>query len=208
MESIGLPCYHIVAVLVYLDFYELPKSVVLDRWTKTAKDGICATNDDGSGYWNSQYVVRHAALVHLSKELCDLAHRDIQDYNELVDYLTSEVTRLGLKYAHVAEQAQQAEPANNGQHSHVESIQDPPIVRTKGCGKSNAAGRQRRTQTCGNCGAVGHNRRSCPGVRQSDNGGGAPTAPSTNAGGTNDSYNTQLPPQTNNSLQSASVVCS
>jgi len=34
MESIGIPCEHIVAVLVYLNFADFPKSLVLNGWSQ------------------------------------------------------------------------------------------------------------------------------------------------------------------------------
>ncbi|KAK7255317.1 hypothetical protein RIF29_28724 [Crotalaria pallida] len=40
MESFGLPCPHIVVVLVHKDVEELPSSLVLNRWCKTAKEGF------------------------------------------------------------------------------------------------------------------------------------------------------------------------
>ncbi|XP_024631987.1 protein FAR1-RELATED SEQUENCE 7 [Medicago truncatula] len=36
MESIGLPCHHILSVLLYLDFDDLPKCLVMPRWSKFA----------------------------------------------------------------------------------------------------------------------------------------------------------------------------
>ncbi|XP_020971660.1 protein FAR1-RELATED SEQUENCE 5-like isoform X1 [Arachis ipaensis] len=41
MESFGLPCVHILAVLVRLDFDSLPKNLVLPRWSKAAKEDLC-----------------------------------------------------------------------------------------------------------------------------------------------------------------------
>ncbi|KAL4398562.1 hypothetical protein AHAS_Ahas01G0304300 [Arachis hypogaea] len=41
MESFGLPCVHILAVLVRLDIDSLPKSLVLARWSKAAKEDLC-----------------------------------------------------------------------------------------------------------------------------------------------------------------------
>jgi hypothetical protein len=38
MESIGIPCDHIVCVMVYLNMVEIPSSLVLDRWTKNTKE--------------------------------------------------------------------------------------------------------------------------------------------------------------------------
>lgn len=57
-----------------------------------------------------------------------------------------------------------ADNVNTESQTQVDSLQDPPVVRTKGCGTStsNVASRQRRTQACGSCGGTGHNRHSCP----------------------------------------------
>ncbi|KAL4357095.1 hypothetical protein AHAS_Ahas09G0152400 [Arachis hypogaea] len=38
MESFGIPCEHIVCILVHEDIDELPRSLVLPRWTKTHKE--------------------------------------------------------------------------------------------------------------------------------------------------------------------------
>ncbi|RYR19112.1 hypothetical protein Ahy_B03g063799 [Arachis hypogaea] len=35
MESLGIPCDHIVAVLVHLEMTDIPDSLVLDRWSKS-----------------------------------------------------------------------------------------------------------------------------------------------------------------------------
>jgi hypothetical protein len=40
MEYVGFPCEHIVTVLVFLDFNELPDCLVMSRWSKKAKDAI------------------------------------------------------------------------------------------------------------------------------------------------------------------------
>ncbi|KAK7411637.1 hypothetical protein VNO78_03072 [Psophocarpus tetragonolobus] len=45
MESLGIPCDHIVGVLKHLSIWELPKCLVLDRWTKKAKESMEREND-------------------------------------------------------------------------------------------------------------------------------------------------------------------
>ncbi|XLT59716.1 hypothetical protein HN873_052320 [Arachis hypogaea] len=37
MESLGIPCDHIVALLVHLHFMEIPTILVLERWSKNAR---------------------------------------------------------------------------------------------------------------------------------------------------------------------------
>ncbi|KAK7411600.1 hypothetical protein VNO78_03035 [Psophocarpus tetragonolobus] len=45
MESLVIPCDHIVGVLKHLSIWELPKCLVLDRWTKKAKESMGREND-------------------------------------------------------------------------------------------------------------------------------------------------------------------
>ncbi|XP_057452753.1 protein FAR1-RELATED SEQUENCE 5-like [Lotus japonicus] len=49
METFGIPCDHIVKVMVHLDIPEMPTSLVLKRWTKTAKKIVKGTCDGGDG---------------------------------------------------------------------------------------------------------------------------------------------------------------
>ncbi|KHN31102.1 Protein FAR1-RELATED SEQUENCE 5 [Glycine soja] len=56
MHSIGLPCDHILAVLVSLNFMELPSSLVLNRWSKVATENIKDKYPDSAIYWDSQLM--------------------------------------------------------------------------------------------------------------------------------------------------------
>lgn len=103
MESIGLPCDHIVQVLIFLDFDELPDCLVLPRWSKTAKDAIRRMYTNGSFYWDSHLVARHATLHFLFRELAELAHVDEEDYNHIVDVVTYEIGKLRVKHANRGE---------------------------------------------------------------------------------------------------------
>ncbi|RYR58789.1 hypothetical protein Ahy_A05g024664 isoform B [Arachis hypogaea] len=64
MESFGIPCEHIVKVLVDRDICEIPQSLVLDRWTKKVK----STLNDPSGFTRDAVVIsRQSALIEFSK---------------------------------------------------------------------------------------------------------------------------------------------
>lgn len=54
MESFGLSCEHIIALLTFLDVAELPNTLVADQWTKNTKEEICSTNVHLLKYWDSQ----------------------------------------------------------------------------------------------------------------------------------------------------------
>nr|XP_025665199.1 protein FAR1-RELATED SEQUENCE 5-like [Arachis hypogaea] len=64
MDSIGIPCSHILAVLGFLDIAELPKSLVLRRWTRKAKEGISGYDDMGGLMEDSLAISRRACLAH------------------------------------------------------------------------------------------------------------------------------------------------
>lgn len=109
-------------------------------------------------------VAIYASLLQLSRQLCDLASRDDEDCQHVVDLVTSELSRLKMKY--------NGEGAAGHTEPEIASeiLHDLPTVRSKGCGAAGTSGSQRgrRTQRCGSCGGIGHNRRSCPsrGVNQ------------------------------------------
>ncbi|RYQ84963.1 hypothetical protein Ahy_B10g104477 isoform B [Arachis hypogaea] len=79
MESFGIPCEHIVKVLVDRDIREILRSLVLDRWTKKVK----STLNDPSGFSRDAIVIsRQSALVEFSKQLAAVAAKVPERYEE------------------------------------------------------------------------------------------------------------------------------
>lgn len=107
-------------------------------------------------------VARYATLVLVAKVLAYYAHRDVVDYRDVMDLLTGKLGSLKLKYGEGGDgdnpEVECAEVVSTW-----EDIQDPPVVRTKGCGPSGSKGSQthRKAQMCSKCGSRGHNRCSC-----------------------------------------------
>ena len=136
MESLGLPCDHILAILLYLDFEDLPKCLVLPRWSKFVKDSICGSYANGSLYWDSQIVARYSGIVQMCKV------EDDDEYNCVVDYLGGEINRLKLKRNN--ENCDSDPVVHNNMD---EDVLDPQCVRTKGYGAypSSTPGRHKRT---------------------------------------------------------------
>lgn len=160
MESLGLPCDHIVAVLMCLDFDDIPDSLVLPRWSKFAKDSIRERYASGSLYWDSQPAARYSGIVHLCKLVAELVYEDPDEYNRVIDMLGGEISRLKLRTNRATNDPTPVSETGTSDPD----ILDPHGVRTKGCGAipSGTPGGRRRTQTCSVCGVVGHNRRCCP----------------------------------------------
>ncbi|KHN16236.1 Protein FAR1-RELATED SEQUENCE 5 [Glycine soja] len=82
--------------------------------------------------------VWYATLVQVSREVCEAAYFDEDEYDKMLHFLSNE----GHNY---------------------DGILDPIVVRTKGCGQVGVdeSGKRRRIQKCGQCGGSGHNKCSC-----------------------------------------------
>ncbi|RYR25227.1 hypothetical protein Ahy_B02g058877 [Arachis hypogaea] len=52
MESLGIPCDPIVAVLVHLEMTDIPDSLVLDHWSKSARSKVRAFVEKGLFCWD------------------------------------------------------------------------------------------------------------------------------------------------------------
>ncbi|KAG4924960.1 hypothetical protein JHK87_050500 [Glycine soja] len=91
MQSIGLPCDHILAVLVCLNFTELPSCLVLNRWSKSATENIKDKYPDFAIYWDSQLMARYATLVQVSREVCEAAYFDEDEYDKMLHFLSNEL---------------------------------------------------------------------------------------------------------------------
>ncbi|KAK2375528.1 protein FAR1-RELATED SEQUENCE [Trifolium repens] len=160
MESIGLPCDYILAVMLYLDFDELPNCLVLPRWSKFAKDSIREKYASGSLYWDSQPAARYSGIVQMSKVVAELVYDDLEEYNHVVDILAVETSRLKHKRNGVIVESSDVFHTSIGEEA---AILNPDIVRSKGCGvvPNGTPSQQRRPRTCTMCGIGGHNKRSC-----------------------------------------------
>ncbi|KAL4316348.1 hypothetical protein AHAS_Ahas15G0276100 [Arachis hypogaea] len=94
MESLGIPCDHVVAVLVHLDATELPKSLILDRWSKNARSRVRAFMDNGPFCWDSMVTCRNWMLSNLCRELCLLGSAGDAEFYELTDKFWNEIVLL------------------------------------------------------------------------------------------------------------------
>lgn len=91
-------------------------------------------------------------MLYISREVCQYAYHDEEEYDKLVVYFTTELDRLKIKF-------NSRGLFNSGMQSQKEStnydVGDPPQVHSKGCGPSPnpEGGRAWRAQTCRNCGS-------------------------------------------------------
>ncbi|KAL5172642.1 Protein FAR1-RELATED SEQUENCE 9 [Glycine soja] len=97
MQSIGLPCDHILAMLVSLNFMKLPSSLVLNKWSKVATKQMKDKYPNSTTYWDSQLMAMYATLVEVSRKVCVAAYRDEEEYDKMLHFLSNEARRLKSK---------------------------------------------------------------------------------------------------------------
>lgn len=68
-DTFGIPCEHILRVLVYLNIVEMPKCLVIEQWTKRAKDGIKAENRNSSSHRDPAFLSMYVMFVERCKRM-------------------------------------------------------------------------------------------------------------------------------------------
>ncbi|XP_015970948.1 uncharacterized protein LOC107494424 [Arachis duranensis] len=145
MDSIGIPCSHILGVLDLLDIAELPKSLVLQRWTRKAKEGISGYDDIGGLMEDSLAISQRACLTHWCKQVMNEGCLKSDLFNESRDAL---VNILSWIMAHNGD--------DNMMERHVEYIY-------KGLEKNGSIETEttRKLKHCSYCRKGGHNIATC-----------------------------------------------
>ena len=158
MESFGIPCEHIIAVLVFIDHAELPQSLVMSRWTKNAKDVLGSNSNGRPTFWDSHLATRYGALMFRWGRLSKLVVDNGDDYKEQMDIAAAAILKAEQKRGI-------SDSTTNLEEDVVEvNLQNPASVRTKGrCGGvgSTSGTNNRRVTHCSTCGDPGHNKKTC-----------------------------------------------
>ncbi|MED6146734.1 hypothetical protein PIB30_117286 [Stylosanthes scabra] len=154
MESFGLPCVHIVGVLISLDLDIIPPKMVLNRWTKKAKQPTQVDGPREGEIPDSAYMSMHAAMMDDCRELVKLSCRNFGDYYEVKKRINAERDLLREK---------NRDTASASDFGDGTTVQDMKRARHRGCGRRvlTSKGKFRRVQRCRRCGRSGHNARKC-----------------------------------------------
>ncbi|KAF1869084.1 hypothetical protein Lal_00048364 [Lupinus albus] len=155
MESFGMPCSHSVFVLLILDISHLPSCLVLERWTKKAKDVQGVNFQQCELSKESVNSSRYGALSDGCRVLCNLACKTEEDFIEMLEKVYNECSRLRSK--------QHSSAMENVDNATGDQVRDSVRVRAKGR-VSGITSRPKRGNHCGICREIGHNRASCPNV--------------------------------------------
>ncbi|KAF1878413.1 hypothetical protein Lal_00047081 [Lupinus albus] len=155
MESFGMPCSHSVFLLLILDISQLPSCLVLERWTKKAKNVEGVNFQQCELSRESVKSSRYGALSDACRVLCNLACEKEEDFSEMLEKVYNECGRLRSK--------QHSSSMENVDNANVDQVRDPVRVRAKGR-VPGITSRSKRGNQCGLCREIGHNRASCPNI--------------------------------------------
>ncbi|RYR60585.1 hypothetical protein Ahy_A04g017637 isoform A [Arachis hypogaea] len=154
MESFGIPCVQILAMLVRLDIGSLPKSLVLQRWSKAAKvemSGVNQVNDMEALYRN-----RVGAFLQHCKRFARVACQSEENFKVYTEKVVEDTLRLEMMNGDAGDGA--------GSGHAAQGVRDPIGVRTKGTGRANEpfGSRAVKRRKCSTCRCLGHRRTHCP----------------------------------------------
>lgn len=115
-------------------------------------------------------VGRYATLVYLLRQVCQYSYRDKEDYNHMVQIMTTELSQLKVKHGFTSSPNVTIPESKNAKF-HVE---DSLIMRTKGCNHSSIIvhGRHKRVKICSEYVLTGHNKKFCTNISSSQNNAG------------------------------------
>ncbi|RYR63784.1 hypothetical protein Ahy_A04g021539 [Arachis hypogaea] len=123
MESLGIPCDHIVAVLVHMDATEIPSTLVLGRWSKDARSKVREFMEKGPFCWDSMVNCRNWMLNDLCRELCVVASNDADQFVQVTQKIRNEISRVKGSVKEVGERANVV-----GSSTLEECVRDPNIL--------------------------------------------------------------------------------
>ncbi|KAH9744126.1 protein FAR1-RELATED SEQUENCE 5 [Citrus sinensis] len=160
IETLGSPCSHIFAVMKTENVRTIPKCIILGRWTKNAKIGVCSHNMNEKS--NSTYMSIEARLGSLHAA-CRNLQRLAANSSEAFQIAIADLHNLSLRLeAMTCYKEKEKLKGQLGKRSHV---RDPTVVLTKGCRKKKKMGPPPKRR-CGSCGQPGHTIRKCKAKEQ------------------------------------------
>ncbi|KAK1616255.1 hypothetical protein QYE76_021772 [Lolium multiflorum] len=173
----GLPCKHILFVLHYVGYSEIPNCCVLRRFSKNARYGLPSRRESDLYGWGWEGVAerrKHSELTMIGAEAFDAALHDPESFSELMQCMKGIIYRR--KGAQTSHSTAYHEDAQNRGDAPV--VGDPDMAETKGAPKQNkryykdkdtnqqtskhgrilAHDERKKERLCTACNQPGHNR--------------------------------------------------
>ncbi|KAK9232794.1 hypothetical protein WN943_023042 [Citrus x changshan-huyou] len=154
METVGIPCSHLFAVMKVENLEAIPRCMILPRWKKEAKVGVTSKVQERC----SQYYMSVEARMGSLHAACRTLQRFAAQSSQAYELAITEIHKVSMQLEAMSCKTGKDKPKRHmGKRFEV---QDPVIVLTKGCRKKQKMGppQQRKCRRCGN---GGHTVRTC-----------------------------------------------
>ncbi|RYR38737.1 hypothetical protein Ahy_A09g043905 [Arachis hypogaea] len=152
-ESRGIPCSHVFCAMKFENILEFPDLLIYKRWTKNAKNEFIITEMPVNDDIERVLKFRVGALASNCNKLCDIACKDLADFDEVQSELVNLVIHL-----------QSRKQGKSTPNVNVEGINDPFVVKSKGAPSKRSSWRKKRA--CSNCHKYSHYYKRCPDLMQ------------------------------------------
>ncbi|KAH9668083.1 protein FAR1-RELATED SEQUENCE 5 [Citrus sinensis] len=154
METVGIPCSHLFAVMKVENLEVIPRCMILPQWKKEAKVGVTSKVQERC----SQYYMSVEARMGSLHAACRTLQRFAAQSSQAYELAITEIHKVSMQL-----EAMSCKTAKDKPKRHMGrrfEVQDPVIVLTKGCRKKQKMGplQQRKCRRCGN---GGHTVRMC-----------------------------------------------
>ncbi|KAJ1441888.1 Zinc finger, CCHC-type [Sesbania bispinosa] len=154
-ESCGILCRHIFCAMKNELVKSIPSSLILKRWTKSAKPDFMSSEPVVRLDKEKVDMLREGGIGAACDYLSRVAKKHVHDYKSIMD----DIYKLDEK---IESRNCQSEKKNNGRGQ----IGDPEVVNTKGAPRKSR--RMTEGRRCSNCKRRGHTKNKCPGLSQWD----------------------------------------
>ncbi|KAL4288661.1 hypothetical protein AHAS_Ahas19G0308500 [Arachis hypogaea] len=152
----GYPCSHMLCVLRREDIDELPKSLILKRWTRDAKkytnDQIVESTANDA---KKSFLMRYGAMSVATMWMSFLAAQEVSLFGDTMNEVTRWTKDLEKKCS-----IKKQNGITDVLHPVAEFVGDLCVAKTKGTPKLKKS--ETRKRSCSNCLMKGHTKRHCP----------------------------------------------
>ena len=157
LQSFGIPCQHIIFVMVQEDIDCLPPCLIESRWTKNAKEvGLQKVDIDDHG--EKLAGLRFGSLIQDCRFMCNLASRSDSTFHTARDTIQS-MSKAFEDQLHAEAGSQSRQTASQ------QRVLDPRVIRSKGRPSGATPSTKKRKKRCAICRVEGHTRVTCPTTR-------------------------------------------
>ncbi|CAN1143527.1 Protein FAR1-RELATED SEQUENCE 5 [Linum perenne] len=153
LESLGIPCRHILNVVKLRKMSAIPSACFSDRWLKKAK--VKGSADVTATSLGNKLIetMRYGSLISQCYKLCEFAKKNGECFENTMSSIARAIT-AALTYDDCNRQAKRK----------FGDIKDPDVVRTKGTA-ADTGNKRMRKRKCGICREEGHTRATCPSIK-------------------------------------------